>query len=283
MKQVAAIIPNYNYAHFLKKRIDSILQQSYPISELIILDDCSTDNSKDIIEELTKKLAKEHANLKIKTIFNTENSGNVFKQWEKGINAAESQYIWICEADDLSEPKFLETAMKGFEDSETVFSFTNSKIIDQDNKLPFKDNLRQRILNQIREGNLFRSSYIRDGREEIKESLAYYCTIPNVSAVVFKKSEIIIKALKEAKEYRLSGDWIFYLVLAASGKVAYNRKALNIHRVSTVSVTSTTPFEKRLEEMKKIHARAGELVSLDATQKEKMRSYEQKLSAKLNK
>ena len=283
MKQVAAIIPNYNYAHFLQRRIDSILQQSYPISELIILDDYSTDNSKEVIENLIKDTQKSHPDIKIKTLFNTKNSGNVFSQWEKGINAAESPFIWICEADDLSEPDFLVTAMKGFKDNKTAFSFTNSKIIDQNDKHPLKDNLRQRILNQMREGNLFRSSYIRDGKEEIKKSLAYYCTIPNVSALVFKKSDIVAKALGEAKNYRLSGDWIFYLILAASGKVAYNRKALNIHRVSTVSVTSKTPIEKRLEEMKKFMPARANLASLGAEQKEKMRSYEQKLSAKQNK
>lgn len=247
------------------------------------MDDCSTDNSKSIIKKLEKELTTKHPEISLKVVFNQKNSKNVFKQWEKGITLASHPFIWICEADDLSEPTFLETAMRGFTDKETVFSFTNSKIIDQNGKHPWKDNIRQRILNQIREGNILRSSYLLDGKEVIKQSLAYYDTIPNVSALVFKKTDIVTKALEEAKDYRLSGDWIFYLILAASGKVAYNRKALNIHRVSTVSVTSKTPIEKRLEEMKKIHARAGELVSLSTEQKEKMRNYEQKLSAKLNK
>ena len=280
MKQVAAIIPNYNYAHYLERRVDSILQQTYPISELIILDDCSTDDSKAVIKELFTKLKQSHPKLKLKAVFNQKNSGSVFKQWEKGIELAESPYIWICEADDLSEPTFLTEAMKGFEDKQTVFSYTNSKIIDENDKRPLKDNLRQRVLNQIREGNIFRSSYILDGKDIIRESLAYYDTIPNASALVFKKSDTVAKAIDEAKNYRLSGDWIFYLVMAASGKVAYSRKALNLHRISSTSVTGSTSFEKRLEEMKRIHARAAELADLTDAQVEKMRHYEQKLSAK---
>ena len=54
-KKVSVIIPNYNYAKYIGKRIDSILRQTYPIYELIVLDDYSTDNSVKIIEKKTRK------------------------------------------------------------------------------------------------------------------------------------------------------------------------------------------------------------------------------------
>ena len=44
-KKVSVVVPNYNYANYLKKRLDSIINQTYPIYELIILDDLSTDDS----------------------------------------------------------------------------------------------------------------------------------------------------------------------------------------------------------------------------------------------
>ena len=47
---ISVIIPNYNHAPYLNKRIDSILNQSVQNFELIILDDCSTDNSREVIE-----------------------------------------------------------------------------------------------------------------------------------------------------------------------------------------------------------------------------------------
>ena len=53
-KKVSVVIPNYNYENYIEERIDSILMQTYPIHELIILDDCSTDNSVNKIEEIIK-------------------------------------------------------------------------------------------------------------------------------------------------------------------------------------------------------------------------------------
>ena len=52
MPLVTVIIPNYNHAKYLRQRIDTVLNQTYTSFEVIILDDCSTDNSKDIILSL---------------------------------------------------------------------------------------------------------------------------------------------------------------------------------------------------------------------------------------
>src|ERR1700752_3159230 len=76
--KVSVIIPNYNHATFLIERIDSILCQTFQDFELIILDDCSNDNSRSIIE-------KYHGHEKIShIIYNPTNSGSPFMQWQKG-------------------------------------------------------------------------------------------------------------------------------------------------------------------------------------------------------
>lgn len=80
--KVSVIVPNYNHSAFLKERIDTILQQTYQDFELIILDDCSTDNSVSIIESYRNNEHVTHI------VLNEQNSGSTFLQWDKGVSLA---------------------------------------------------------------------------------------------------------------------------------------------------------------------------------------------------
>ena len=81
--KVSVIVPNYNHAIFLYRRLDSILRQTYSDFEIIILDDCSTDGSRNIIEQY-------RSNPKVSNIiYNETNSGTGFMQWVKGLRTAE--------------------------------------------------------------------------------------------------------------------------------------------------------------------------------------------------
>lgn len=77
---VSVIVPNYNHAAFLKERMESILNQSYPHYEVIILDDHSTDASLEVIKEYAKhpKVAQ--------VIINETNCGSPFIQWQRGFS-----------------------------------------------------------------------------------------------------------------------------------------------------------------------------------------------------
>lgn len=99
---VSIIIPNYNHARFLDERMQSVLGQTYQNFEVIILDDRSTDNSREVIE-------KYRSNPKVrKILFNDTNSGSPFRQWKKGMELASGEIVWIAESDDHCEDTFLE-------------------------------------------------------------------------------------------------------------------------------------------------------------------------------
>lgn len=233
-KTVSVILPNYNYGRYLPGRIDEILNQTYPISELIILDDASTDNSVEIIKEKFPEIKKRCPDLKVKILVNKANSGNVFAQWQKGIKLVTSDYIWIAELDDGAMPDLLTTAIKMLEEKDAVLACVGSRFIDDTNRIVLKDNLRK----------------IKD---RFRRNILVYNTIPNVSAVVFKNQPQLVDFLDEAKEYHLSGDWFFYIKISETGKIVYGRKALNLHRLHSNSVTKNTDLKKRFLEMQKIH------------------------------
>src|SRR5215467_13719414 len=99
MPTVSVIVPNYNHARYLRRRVDSILAQTYQDFELILLDDCSTDESRSIISEYAK-------DPRIRIELNEVNSGSTFKQWNKGARMARGSYIWIAESDDRADSCF---------------------------------------------------------------------------------------------------------------------------------------------------------------------------------
>jgi len=230
VKKVSVIIPNYNYEKYIEERIDSIVNQTYPIYELIVLDDCSTDNSVEII----KKKLDSIKDIKTQLVVNKTNSGGVFKQWQKGIELATGDYFWIAEADDSAEDLFLETLMKGFEDKEVVISYCESARIDGDNKL-IRANSQD--LYNIFGSNKWDQDYINKGEDEIKEALSILNTILNVSSVVWKKQDIK-KILEKASEFKVAGDWYIYYSILKTGSVAYFHDALNYYRKHGSSVST---------------------------------------------
>lgn len=239
IKNVTAVIPNYNYAHYLHQRILSIVTQTYPVTELIILDDCSKDNSIEVINQEIAWLEEEYPNIDVKFIPNKTNSGNVFKQWQKAFELSGGDYLWICEADDLCSKYFLNSVMLGFDNDKVVLSYAESKAIDEYGKV-FKKDLRDWI--DIFKTGHWNNDYIENGNHELKYFLVTNNTIANVSGVVFKKDKKIdfIKYLTEAQKYTLAGDWYFYSKVLLNNNISYVADSLNYHRIHSSSVTSTT-------------------------------------------
>ena len=77
---VSVIVPNYNHEKYLPERLNSILNQTFQDFELILLDDCSTDGSREILKSFKKNSKVTHLE------FSVSNSGSPFKQWAKGVN-----------------------------------------------------------------------------------------------------------------------------------------------------------------------------------------------------
>ncbi len=233
-KKVSVVVPNYNYARYLKDRIASIVEQTYPVYELVFLDDHSKDQSLKVFKDIEGILQEK--GIKVVQAINEVNSGSVFKQWLNGISLSSADYLWIAEADDLCSNRFLETTMQSFyQDNEVVLSYSQSKQIDEDSRIIADD-----YLNYTKEidSEKWEHDYVTDGRQEISEALVVKNTIPNVSGAVFKKLDVA-KISEEIVSYKIAGDLFFYVSLLEHGKIAYHRATLNYHRRHTNSVTKS--------------------------------------------
>jgi glycosyltransferase involved in cell wall biosynthesis len=211
MPVVSVVVPNYNHAPFLEQRIESILTQTFKEFELIILDDCSSDHSMEIIEGYRLHPKVTHI------VRNETNSGATFKQWQKGINLAAGNYIWIAESDDWCEPTLLETLVKGITDNENVVISYCGSLVVQDNDEILYTSLDKKL------------SRVTDGTTFIKSSLTESNIIFNASMALFSKESFQEISL-EFTEYKFIGDWLFWILMAQKGQVFTSGKYLNYFR-----------------------------------------------------
>jgi len=225
---VTIIVPNYNHEKYLKERLDSIFNQTYLNFEVILLDDCSTDNSRDILRQYSQHSKVSHC------VFNDVNTGNTFVQWNKGIALAEGELIWIAESDDFCDSNFLEEVCKPLiENEEVVLSYCQSNRVDEKGHV---------IGNWIDYTNrydclLFKENFILSGNDFIERFLVYRNVIPNASAVVFRKSRIYeIGFLDEDISLKCNGDWVFYTYLISIKKISFIANSGNNFRFHTQSV-----------------------------------------------
>lgn len=277
-KEVSVIVPNYNYARYMNRRLESIVRQTYPIFELIVLDDCSTDKSTEVIGKKLAEVKRRFPDLKVRFIREKDNSGKAMAQWKKGLEMAKGDYVWIAEADDLSSRKFLEEVMKGFEDSDVVISYAESMIINGVGTI-IAPNFRW-SRDKEKTGH-YKRSYVKDGRDEIREIMAIRCTIPNVSGVVIRNDKKYLKYLNEAMKYSQVGDWYFYTKILENGKISYNKKALNKFRVHGGSVTGRSKKgTKHYEEVEEMHNYFDKKFELDERVKEAMKAERDRIKAK---
>jgi glycosyltransferase involved in cell wall biosynthesis len=225
--KVSVVVPNYNHARFLRQRVDSILRQTYQDFELILLDDCSADDSRSIISSYA-------ADPRVRIQFNEVNSGSPFKQWNRGVRLARGEYVWIAESDDYANERLLERLLKVLEkDPEVTFAYCRSWRISEDGQQNGFVELSFRFLDAHR----WNADFLADGREECRTS--FLCTNPvqNASAVVFRK--VIFERVGGADEnLRVCGDWKLWAGMAFEGKIAYVGEPLNYHRDHSESVRS---------------------------------------------
>lgn len=120
---VSIIMPSYNTAQYIRESIQSVLNQTYQNWELIIVDDCSTDNTDEIVTSIKDE--------RIKYYHNDKNRGAAISR-NRALREAKGRWIAFLDSDDLWMPEKLEKQISFMENNGYSFSYTNYEEIDVD-------------------------------------------------------------------------------------------------------------------------------------------------------
>jgi glycosyltransferase involved in cell wall biosynthesis len=240
MPKISIIIPNYNHAPYLDMRIRSVLAQTFTDTEVILLDDCSTDRSLDVLA-----IYRHHPKV-THYIFNQANSGSAFRQWERGIACATGKYIWIAESDDLADPHFL-SHLSGVLDAhrKVGLAYCQSAKIDETGSTigSWKDQT------DGIPGNPWRSNFVAKGRDMLRSFFLFQNVVPNASAVLFRRRFLPSNVLRDAASYTINGDWYIWSNILLSADIAFVNQHHNFCRfhLQKGSVENVRNFNNILE------------------------------------
>ena len=239
MPKVSVIVPNYNHERFLRRRLDSIYGQTYKNIEVILMDDCSSDQSRAVLSEYAAKFPDVTV-----TLFNETNSGGVFRQWSKGIKAATGELMWVAESDDYCDEHFLEALVRCFDDEAVMLAYAKCEFVTSD-EVVLEDEFHGYV-SDLECADKWRDSYVETAHNEVRTALGIKNTIPNASGVVFKRPLDMPLLDDEAwLSMRVAGDWVFYLHIIRGGKVAYSVEGTNFFR-RYVGSTAQTTYKKEI-------------------------------------
>ena len=209
--KVSIIIPTYNGEKYIKETIESCLNQTYEIIEIIVVDDCSTDNTVKILESFKGKIkfTKNKINLGI-----AKNLNNIALDLD-------GEYFIFLGHDDILPIKHIEIMLSEFDDN-IVAVHCNSIIIDE-------------------KGNGIELAR-NDNIQKIKtENIMFELSIDNFisSCGMVHKAKVFKKLKGWSEEYKNYGEWLYYIKCLDYGEVKYTALTRALYRKHNTNITNT--------------------------------------------
>ena len=199
--KVSFIVPCYRLAHLLPECVNSILAQTYGDFEVLIMDDCSPDN--------TPEVARSFADPRVKHVRNDPNLGHL-RNYNKGIELSRGEYIWLISADDsLRSSHVLERYVKLMDASPNVgFTFCPAmKVVDAEDH------------------GVMRYSLVADhdttipGHQFLSKHLVYANIVPSPAAMARKKLYESVNGFPLDLPH--TGDWYLWGMFAFAADVGF--------------------------------------------------------------
>ncbi len=214
-------MPCFNHARFLQDSIRSVLKQTYQNLELIIIDDCSSDNSWEIIERFANHDSR------IKPIKHGKNEG-LSRSRNDGLKIAGGHFVAFCDSDDVWEPEKLEVQMELLHDNQTCGLAYSDTMIINERGLRVGQRFSERFPLPLAPsgwlfGKLVRRNFI------------------NIQSVLIRK-ECVQSVGFFDEQVELVQDWWYWIQLSRDYRFLYSPKLLARYRVHS---RSTNLVQKR--------------------------------------
>lgn len=240
MKDILSIIvPTYNRKKFVIDAIESVLKQTYRPLEIIVVDDCSTDGTREYLKEKYLK------NDVVKLYVNGTNSGSGLSR-KLGYNKANGDYLVFLDSDDYYiDRHFFENAIKLLKNRENISFVSSSSVIEYVDRNKKEKN----IMNVI--GEVENSDYLLHFQQEYKKSSSTFTTVfrkeslerANITDVnMLNDASIYLRAL-------LSGN--AYILKSVSGVYRIHSNNLSSHLNAQFIIENLLEKKKIYEEIKR--------------------------------
>ena len=215
---VSFVVPCYRYAHLLRECIDSILCQSYGNFEVLIMDDCSPDN--------TPEVARSFQDLRVKYVRNDSNLGHI-RNFNKGISLTRGKYVWVISADDyLRRPYILQRYVNLLDRNPNVgYTFCPGVSVE--------NGLETNILGYSVYGN---RDQVIDGRVLLKKLIQQNII---VAASAMARRDCYERISFFPSSISWGEDWYLWCVFALYFDVGYFAEPMVCYREHDLSMTST--------------------------------------------
>ena len=251
MPRVSVILPNYNYARYLKERVRSILNQTMTDFELLYLDDASADNSNQVMQAFA-------ADPRVQMHCYEQNSGKVYQRWNDGAKMATGDWLWFAGADDSAHPTFLERLLGlttgradvGIAHCLTVKIDAEGRCVEYGHAgWPGPDP--SRINGAVSPGA---AEYV---------GLSQWCYLFTASSLLIRRDLFEAAGGFDTRLW-VAADWNLYLALLLRGDIAYTPEPLSYYRVHRGTVTNSLKATTRNMEDAYCRARAYQGMAGDA-------------------
>ena len=202
MEKIDILMATYNGEEFLREQIDSILEQTYSNFRLIISDDCSKDNTREILREYQKK------DERIEIYFQEKNLGYV-KNFEFLLNKVQNEIYMLSDQDDYWLPNKVEKSLEKLKEEKADFVFGDLEVVDKNLKTIYESFGDFMLLNRKIE------KYI----DSYKVNYLYNCV---TGCTILAKKDTLknILPIPKISKYLIHDHWMG-LMAAIYGKVAY--------------------------------------------------------------